>query len=41
MAKLIKKLPAMMATTKEVAVPKLNTFWRYAKVDRKHKTINY
>ena len=32
MAALIKKAPALLATAKEVAVPKLNTFWRYAKV---------
>ena len=34
MAGLIKKLPALVATSKEIAVPKLNTFWKYAKVDR-------
>ena len=33
MAALIKKAPALLATAKEVAVPKLNTFWRYAKVE--------
>jgi len=33
MAALIKKAPALIATAKEVAVPKLNTFWRYAKVE--------
>jgi len=33
MAKLIQKLPALLATTREVATPKLNTFWRYAKVE--------
>ena len=32
MASLIKKAPALLATAKEVATPKLNTFWRYAKV---------
>jgi len=33
MASLIKKAPALLATAKEVATPKLNTFWRYAKVE--------
>jgi len=33
MAKLVKQIPALVATTKEIAVPKLNTFWRYAKVE--------
>ena len=32
MASLIKKAPALLATAKELATPKLNTFWRYAKV---------
>ena len=32
MASLIKKAPALLATAREVATPKLNTFWRYAKV---------
>ena len=32
MAKLIQKLPALLATTREVATPKLVTFWKYAKV---------
>ena len=32
MAKLVKQIPALVATTKEIALPKLNTFWRYAKV---------
>ena len=32
MASLIKKAPALLAAAKEVATPKLNTFWRYAKV---------
>jgi len=33
MAALIKKAPALLNTAKEVAMPKLNTFWRYAKVE--------
>merc|ERR1711874_299186 len=33
MASLIKKAPALLATAREVATPKLNTFWRYAKVE--------
>lgn len=32
MAKLIQKLPALLNTTREIATPKLNTFWKYAKV---------
>ena len=32
MSKLVKQIPALVATTKEIALPKLNTFWRYAKV---------
>eukprot|EP00092_Neocalanus_flemingeri_P011760 GFUD01012682.1.p1 GENE.GFUD01012682.1~~GFUD01012682.1.p1 ORF type:complete len:100 (+),score=20.97 GFUD01012682.1:52-351(+) len=33
MAALIKKAPALFATAKELATPKLNLFWRYAKVE--------
>jgi len=33
MAKLIQKLPALLNTTREIATPKLNTFWKYAKVE--------
>jgi len=31
MAKLIQKLPSLVATAREVGTPKLQTFWRYAK----------
>jgi len=33
MAALIKKAPALLNTAKELALPRLNTFWRYAKVE--------
>jgi len=33
MAGLIKKAPALLNTAKELAMPRLNTFWRYAKVE--------
>jgi len=33
MAKLIQKLPSLVATAREVGTPKLQTFWRYAKVE--------
>jgi len=33
MAALIKKAPALLNTAKELAMPKLNLFWRYAKVE--------
>ena len=39
MASLIKKAPALLATAKEVATPKLNTFWRYAKVGEIHRVL--
>ena len=32
MAKLIQKLPALVATTREIATPKLATFAKYARV---------
>ena len=32
MAKLIQKLPALVATTREIATPKLLTFAKYARV---------
>ena len=34
MAKLIQKLPSLVATAREVGTPKLQTFWRYAKVSK-------
>jgi len=33
MAALIKKAPALLNQARELATPKLNTFWRYAKVE--------
>eukprot|EP00088_Acartia_fossae_P011744 TRINITY_DN15983_c0_g1_i1.p1 TRINITY_DN15983_c0_g1~~TRINITY_DN15983_c0_g1_i1.p1 ORF type:complete len:113 (-),score=19.08 TRINITY_DN15983_c0_g1_i1:128-427(-) len=33
MAALVKKLPGLIATAKEVGTPKLMTFWKYAKVE--------
>ena len=41
MAKLIQKLPALLATTREVATPKLNTFWRYAKVTHDIRQLSF
>ena len=41
MASLIKKAPALLATAKEVATPKLNTFWRYAKVGEIHSVLPF
>ena len=41
MAKLIQKLPALLATTREVATPKLNTFWRYAKVTHDKRQLSF
>ena len=33
MAALLKKAPAMLAQARELATPKLTTFWRYARVE--------
>ena len=37
MAKLIQKLPALVATTREIATPKLVTFAKYARVRKEYE----